>query len=85
MLNNKVTADDLEAVFQILDAFIFYTPITMECYTAGTLAYYVVTTDVRDNVVVNPEKIAINGMNEVFYIISDFAAEAADNFYRYLL
>jgi hypothetical protein len=81
LLNNTKTTDDREGVFQILDAFIFYTPITWECYQAGIFAYFVISTDVRANVI-NPESIAINIANEVFYIMSDIAAQVANDFYK---
>jgi len=81
LLNNTPTDDDAEGVFQILDSFMFLTPITWECYKTGTFALYVISTDIRANIL-EPWSIGINVMVEMFYILSNIAAEMANNYYQ---
>ena len=41
LLNNTITSDDTEGVFQILDTFLYLTPMVHNCYNMGL--------DIRDS------------------------------------
>lgn len=58
-----------------------FTPIAWRCYLTGTFITYMATTDVRDNLL-DPISIGVNAINEFFFIISDIAAEIANDFYN---
>ena len=59
--------DDLEAFFQTLDSFIYFTPIIYQCYISGTYMLYTAQTDVVYNTVEKPENLLFNTAHDMFY------------------
>ena len=57
-----------------------YTPTTIKCYTTEVTIIDTYNTKMLPNLL-NPNKIGINFINELFMIFSDLCADVSNSFY----